>query len=228
YQPVSTNRIKCLLKNYRLSDDIAFRFSDKGWAEYPLTADKFARWTHEVAGNGEVINLFMDYETFGEHQWESTGIFKFLHHLPEEILRHPDFSFKTPSEVLSSYDSKGEYNAHELTSWADTERDLSAWRSNSMQHNALNILYDLEYTILLLNDKKILDQWSKLQTSDHFYYMCTKYWADGDVHKYFSPYESPYEAYIYFMNVISNLENEVNKRIEEVYDVAKSPSLAIA
>ncbi|NQY11818.1 MAG: polysaccharide deacetylase family protein [Flavobacteriales bacterium] len=228
YQPASTNRIKCMLKNYRLSDDIAFRFSDKGWSEYPLTADKFASWIHKTAGNGDVVNLFMDYETFGEHQWESTGIFHFLHHLPEEIMRHPDFNFKTPSEVLSNYNAKGEYDAHELTSWADSERDLSAWRSNSMQHNALSILYDLEFTILCLNDKKILDQWAKLQTSDHFYYMCTKYWADGDVHKYFSPYDSPYEAYIYFMNVVSDLQDQIDKRIEFEFSTTKTASLEMA
>ena len=170
----------------------------------------------------------MDYETFGEHQWESTGIFHFLHHLPEEIMRHPDFNFKTPSEVLSNYNAKGEYDAHELTSWADSERDLSAWRSNSMQHNALSILYDLEFTILCLNDKKILDQWAKLQTSDHFYYMCTKYWADGDVHKYFSPYDSPYEAYIYFMNVVSDLQDQIDKRIEFEFSTTKTASLEMA
>lgn len=214
YQPAATENIKCLLKNYKLSDDIAFRFSDKGWSEFPLTADKFSHWVHQVANNGEVINLFMDYETFGEHQWESTGIFNFLDHLPEAIMRHPDFDFKTPSEVIERYEPRGVYDAHHLTSWADSERDLSAWRSNAMQHEALEKIYALEKNVKSLNRADVLDQWSKLLTSDHFYYMCTKYWADGDVHKYFSPYESPYEAYIYFMNALSDLENTVNNLIQ--------------
>lgn len=206
YQPVGTKKIKALLKNYRLSDDIAFRFSDRNWADFPLTADKFAGWIHQVAGNGEIINLFMDYETFGEHQWESTGIFEFLDHLPAEIMKHPDFNFKTPSEIIESYSARGEYDAHDYTSWADIERDLSAWKSNSMQEEAFRKIYALEKRVMAIGNEDLIDIWSKLQTSDHFYYMCTKFWSDGDVHKYFSPYDSPYDAYIYFMNVVSDFE----------------------
>lgn len=206
YQPAGTKKIKALLKNYRLSDDIAFRFSDRNWADFPLTADKFASWVHRVAGNGEVINLFMDYETFGEHQWENTGIFEFLDHLPAEILKHPDFDFKTPSEVIAALPVRGEYDAHEFISWADLERDLSAWKSNSMQEEAFSKIYGCEKRVLALGNEDITDVWSKLQTSDHFYYMCTKFWSDGDVHKYFSPYDSPYDAYIYYMNVVSDFE----------------------
>lgn len=206
YQPAGTEKIKLLLKNYRLSDDIAFRFSDRGWKGFPLTADKFKNWVHSVSGNGEIINLFMDYETFGEHQWESTGIFDFLDQLPGEILKHPDFDFKTPSEVIASYPTRDIYDAHNFTSWADTERDLSAWLSNSMQQEAIKQIYSLEKGVLACNDPEILHVWEKLQTSDHYYYMCTKFWNDGDVHKYFSPFESPYDAYMYFMNVFSDLE----------------------
>jgi len=206
YQPVGTKKIKALLKNYRLSDDIAFRFSDRNWADFPLTADKFAGWVHKVAGNGEVVNLFMDYETFGEHQWENTGIFEFLDHMPAEIMKHPDFDFKTPSEVINAYPARGEYDAHDFTSWADIERDLSAWKSNSMEEEAFMKVYALEKRVMALGNQDMIDIWSKLQTSDHFYYMCTKYWSDGDVHKYFSPYDSPYDAYIYYMNVLSDFE----------------------
>lgn len=206
YQPVGTKKIKALLKNYRLSDDIAFRFSDRNWAEFPLTADKFASWVHKIAGNGEVLNLFMDYETFGEHQWESTGIFEFLDHMPAEIMKHPDFDFKTPSEVIAENTARDQYDAHEFISWADIERDLSAWKSNSMQEEAFSKIYALEKKVMAIGNQDLIDIWSKLQTSDHFYYMCTKFWADGDVHKYFSPYDSPYDAYIYYMNVISDFE----------------------
>ena len=222
YQPVGAKDIKLLLKNYLLSDDIAFRFSDKGWKEFPLTADKFTQWVHSIAGNGETINLFMDYETFGEHQWESTGIFNFLDHLPEEILKHKDFDFKTPSEVIESYPAREVYDAHDFISWADTERDLSAWLSNSMQKEAIKKIYSLEKEIIGCEDPQLLKVWERLQTSDHYYYMCTKFWNDGDVHKYFSPFDSPYDAYMYFMNVFSDLEcsvKDLRKKLKKAIQV---------
>lgn len=209
YNPPGTDKIKCLLKNYKLSDDIAFRFSNKEWAEWPLTASKFGQWVHQTAGNGEVVNLFMDYETFGEHQWPETGIFDFMRHLPGEILKHPDFDFLNPSEVIERYASKGEYDVHSLSSWADMERDLSAWLGNSLQHDAMERIYSLEETVRKTGDQRMIDNWAKLLTSDHFYYMCTKYWNDGDVHKYFSHYESPYDAYINYMNVVTDLEHNL-------------------
>ena len=224
YRAANTKHVKLLLKNYLLSDDIAFRFSDKGWKEFPLTADKFKNWIHNIAGNGETINLFMDYETFGEHQWESTGIFNFLDKLPEEILKHPDFDFKTPSEVISSYPARDIYDVPDFTSWADTERDLSAWLSNSMQIESIKRIYSIEKDVLACEDPALLKVWEKLQTSDHYYYMCTKFWNDGDVHKYFSPFESPYDAYMYFMNVFSDLESSIKdlrkklKKIPRVKD----------
>jgi alpha-amylase len=214
YKPVIGDpQLKLLLKNYKLSDDIAFRFSDKGWTEFPLTTDKFAHWVHSVAGSGETINLFMDYETFGEHQWESTGIFNFLDHLPGAIMRHPDFNFKTPSEVIDMYPTRDTYDVHNFISWADTERDLSAWLSNSMQREAFRAIYSIEDKVLACGNKEIIRAWEKMQTSDHFYYMCTKFWNDGDVHKYFSPYDSPYDAYMYYMNAFSDLEY----RVDEAY-----------
>jgi len=219
HYPTGNEKMKCLLKNYKLSDDIAFRFSNQGWDEWPLTAPKFANWVHHVAGNGETVNLFMDYETFGEHQWPETGIFEFLSHLPQEILRHPDFHFKTPSETINSYDAKGEYDVHDLSSWADLERDLSAWLGNSLQHDAMERVYKLEPIVKATNDKTLIDDWAKLTTSDHFYYMSTKYWSDGDVHKYFSHYNTPYDAYINYMNVLTDLEHVLEIRNETILGI---------
>jgi alpha-amylase len=211
YHPVNSKRLKLLLKNYRLSDDIAFRFSNQSWSQWPLKADKFAGWVNAVNGCGNVVNIFMDYETFGEHQWESTGIFDFMQHLPGEILKHPDNDFKTPCEVVDSYPAVDAIDVPYTISWADVERDISAWRGNPMQENALAELYKLEKIVMQTHDPEIIDDWRKLQTSDHFYYMCTKYFADGDVHKYFNPYDSPYDSYINFMNVLDNLGNRCSK-----------------
>ena len=204
YRPKTTNSIKLMLKNYKLSDDIAFRFSNQGWKEFPLTAPKFSQWINDINGNGNVVNLFMDYETFGEHQWAQTGIFKFLKHLPDEILKHKDNNFMTPSEVVAHYEPVAELDVHNMVSWADVERDLSAWLGNKMQQTSLASIYQLEHAIKKTNDKKLLDDWRKLQVSDHFYYMCTKWFADGDVHKYFNPYDSPYDSYIAFMNALND------------------------
>ncbi len=213
YRPPNCERLKLLLKNYSLSDDIAFRFSNKGWNEYPLTADKFANWINRVNGNGQCVNLFMDYETFGEHQWEDTGIFSFMSHLPEEVLRHPDNSFMTPSEVIDTYDAVDVVDVPRIISWADTERDLSAWLGNAMQSNALHEIYKFEKQIKQTQNEELLADWRRLQTSDHFYYMCTKYFSDGDVHKYFNPYESPYDSYINFMNVLGNLRQQCKQAL---------------
>jgi len=206
YRPQGCKHLKLLLKNYSLSDDIAFRFSNRHWVEWPLTAAKFEQWVSAVNGNGNMVNLFMDYETLGEHQWEDTGIFEFVKHLPEEVLKNPDNNFKTPSEVVASYEPMDVVDVPNMISWADTERDLSAWLGNPMQSNAIHELYRLEKKVKRINDEQVLSDWRKLQVSDHFYYMCTKYFADGDVHKYFNPYDSPYDSYINFMNVLDHLQ----------------------
>ena len=211
----STSDLKLLLKNYKLSDDIAFRFSNKDSGFYPLTTEIFSNWIHKLNGNAEVINLFMDYETFGEHQWKHTGIFDFLKKLPSEILKNPEFNFKTPSECIEFYPTRGEYDVPEYLSWADTERDLSAWISNVLQTEALRKLYALEKKVNLTDNDYFIKQFEQLQTSDHFYYMCTKFWNDGDVHKYFSPFESPYEAYIYFMNCITDFTLRIDEYLTE-------------
>jgi alpha-amylase len=210
YKPVNSN-IQLLLKNYKLSDDIAFRFSNQGWKEHPLSVEKYSQWVNAINGNGNTVNLFMDYETFGEHQWESTGIFEFLRHLPGELLKNPDNDFKFPSEVATDYPSVGELDIHYPLSWADVERDVSAWLGNDMQKSAIRKLYAMEKEIKDTKNEKLIEDWRKLQTSDHFYYMCTKWFNDGDVHKYFSPYESSYDAFIYFMNIFKDLSNRLNE-----------------
>lgn len=212
YRVKSAKKTGVLLRNYRLSDDISFRFSTRDWSEWPLTVDKFAHWINQVNGNGEVVNLFMDYETFGEHQWAETGIFDFLKVFPHRILEHPDNDFKTPSEVIASCAPQDELDFAHLTTWADTERDLSAWTGNQMQQKALSALYALEKDVLASRDRKIIEDWRRLQVSDHFYYMCTKWFADGDVHKYFNPHESPYECFISFMNILNDLRLRLKKR----------------
>ena len=219
YAPHGSERMKVLLKNYKLSDDVAFRFSSREWAEWPLDAAKFASWISEHNGNGEVVNLFMDYETFGEHQWESTGIFDFLRNLPREVLARKDNDFKTPSEVLAAYPVRDTIDVARHISWADVERDLSAWRSNTMQHAALDAIYALERDVLLSNDARLIADWRRMQTSDHFYYMCTKWFADGDVHKYFNPYESPYDAFISYMNALNDLKTRVAQKVVSPYHI---------
>ncbi len=207
YRAPKCERVKLLLKNYSLSDDIAFRFSNRGWQEYPLMSSKFAQWINNINGNGNIVNLFMDYETFGEHQWADTGIFEFLSDLPDKILQNPDNNFLTPSEAVKTYEPVDVIDVPDVISWADTERDLSAWIGNEMQSSALQGVYKLEKTIKQKTNAHLINDWRKLQTSDHFYYMCTKFFQDGDVHKYFNPYESPYDSYINFMNVLSDLKN---------------------
>lgn len=208
-----------LLKNYKLSDDIAFRFSNKSWEEHPLTTEKYAQWLD--ATEGETINLFMDYETLGEHQWEDTGIFDFFKHLPKTLLEK-GIGFRTPSETIKALNVHGKYDVPEYLSWADTDRDLSAWLDNDIQRSALHELSELEKLIHPHKNKtgkvitSLLQDFRRLQTSDHFYYMCTKYFNDGDVHKYFSPYDSehsPYEAYIHYMNTLRRMHQRVSALI---------------
>lgn len=204
YRPKGAVQTRLLLKNYRLSDDIAFRFSSQSWAGWPLTAEKFGQWI--AATEGDTVNLFMDFETFGEHQWESTGIFSFLENVPKELSKNPRIDFKTPSEVIAAYEPKGEMDVPHILTWADTDRDLTAWVGNDLQRSAIETLYRFEPDVLVSNDAKLVEDWRCLQTSDHFYYMCTKWFADGDVHAYFSPYTSPYEAFASYMSALKDLE----------------------
>ncbi len=215
YKPKGADHIKLLLKNYRLSDDIAFRFQEKSWKEWPLTVPKYVQWLNAVNGNGNTINLFMDYETFGEHQWPSSGIFNFMSALPDEFLKHPDNNFKTTSELIKDYELVAELDVPYLVSWADVERDVSAWLGNRMQQSAAQDLYQLEKPILATKDKTMINDWRNLQTSDNFYYMCTKWFNDGDVHKYFNPYDTPYDAFITYMNIFNDLVLRLRQRQQE-------------
>ncbi|MBQ2351744.1 MAG: glycoside hydrolase family 57 protein [Bacteroidales bacterium] len=197
-------KLKLLLKNFKLSDDIAFRFSNQAWEEYPLTAEKYVAWLNAIDPNEEVVNLFMDYETFGEHQWKETGIFDFMRALPEKVFKYSDYQFHTPSEVVAKHNPVGVLNVPYPISWADEERDLTAWLGNELQNEAFENLYKLFERVKELDDPELWRDWLYLQTSDHFYYMCTKWFSDGDVHKYFNPYSSPYEAFINYMNILSD------------------------
>jgi len=203
-------KLKLLLKNFKLSDDIAFRFSNKGWPEYPLTAEKYVKWLNQAPENEEVINLFMDYETFGEHQWKETGIFDFLKALPETVLKQSPFTFSTPSEVARKLQVVSAVNVPNPISWADEERDLTAWLGNELQNEAFNKLYSLGDKVYKSGDEALKQDYAYLQVSDHFYYMSTKFFSDGEVHSYFNPYDTPYDAFINYMNVLSDFEIRVN------------------
>ena len=205
YKPTGTKNISLLLKNYKLSDDLAFRFSNQTWAEWPLTADKYTSWVETATQDTPLVNLFMDYETFGEHQWADTGIFNFFEDFVGRWLSNPDNTFYTVSGAIDANEPVGELSVPYTTTWADTERDLSAWTGNSMQREAMRHLYSLEDDVLRSGDENLISDWRKLQTSDHVYYMCTKWFTDGDVHAYFSPYESPYDAFLYYLNAIRDI-----------------------
>lgn len=206
YRPAYTKNIRLLLKNYKLSDDIAFRFSNRDWPEWPLTTDKYVHWLNALPKDQQLINLFMDYETFGEHQWEDHGIFDFMRHLPAEFLRHRGNTFVTISEAIQKFEPVDTIDCPHVITWADTERDLTAWTGNAMQREAIQNIYALEKHILATKNPELIEDWRRLQTSDHFYYMCTKWFNDGDVHAYFSPYQSPYDAFVYFCNVLRDLK----------------------
>ncbi|MBQ9020325.1 glycoside hydrolase family 57 protein [Candidatus Saccharibacteria bacterium] len=216
YRPLGAKKTRLLLKNYRLSDDIAFRFSNREWKEWPLTVEKYQGWLNMDALRGSLINLFMDFETFGEHQWEDTGIFNFMDHLIYSWLKEYDNKFVTVSEACDLEEPVDEISMPQTVTWADSERDLSAWMGNSMQHEALEVLYALKDEIFATKDARLIEDFRRMTTSDHAYYMCTKYWNDGDVHAYFSAYDSPYDAFMYYMNVVRDLEYRImvaqNKR----------------
>lgn len=209
YSAAGTKKLKLIPKNYRLSDDIAFRFSDRNWKDWPLTVEKYENWLEASGYNGDTINLFMDFETFGEHQWRDTGIFNFMNHLIDSWLSKKDHKFLTVAERAKET-PVGELSYPWTVTWADTERDLSAWMGNKLQDEAMSTLYSMRDKVIeyskIHKDAAILEDFRRLTTSDHAYYMCTKYWNDGDVHAYFSAYDSPYDAFMYFLNVLRSLE----------------------
>jgi len=205
-------KLKILMRNHKLSDDIAFRFSAEGWKDWPLTASKFVDWINEIDPKEEVLNIFMDYETFGEHQKKESGIFDFLRYLPAEIFLRSKLKFETPSELVKHFQPIAQAHVPYPISWADEERDVSAWLGNKLQNEAFEKLYALRDDVLALNDDLLLKDWKYLQASDHFYYMCTKFFSDGDVHSYFNPYNSPYDAFINYMNVLSDFQLRIKEK----------------
>ena len=223
YSGAQAPGLKLLLKNSSLSDDIAFRFSDRGWSDWPLTGEKYLSWIKAAAQNDEIVNLFMDYETFGEHQKAASGIFDFMRFLPEVVLADGEFEFVTPSQATKKHRPVAELDVPDPISWADEERDVTAWLGNELQNDAFNKLYDQTEKLALLNDEGLWADFGHLQESDHFYYMCTKFFSDGAVHKYFNPYDTPYEAFINYMNVLSDFILRVDDAIS-VSDVNFAPA----
>lgn len=215
YQPTHTENIRLLLKNYRLSDDIAFRFGDRDWSGWPLTASKLVHWLNE-SGDATNFNLFMDYETFGEHHWDDSGIFDFLEHLPKEWFKTTGNTFMTLSEAIDAFVPVDRVDMPQTVTWADTERDLSAWLGNTMQTSAISGLYGLLDAALKSDDLELIEDFRRLQTSDHFYYMCTKWFNDGDIHTYFSAYSNPYDAFISYMNVYNDMKYRLAEKGLEI------------
>lgn len=221
YANALDQKLRLLLRTYKLSDDIAFRFSNQSWNEYPLTADKYIDWLVADDVVGDVVNLFMDYETFGEHQKANTGIFDFMKALPKTALKRKNLQFATVSEASKEFQPVAVLHCPHVMSWADEERDVTAWLGNELQNEAFSKLYTLRDKIKQLKSADFDYVWSFMQTSDHFYYMATKWLSDGDVHSYFNPYGSSYDAFINYMNVLADFEVEVDKAI------AKSENIAV-
>ena len=223
YKGAQAPGLKLLLKNSSLSDDIAFRFSDRNWSDWPLTGEKYLSWIKAAAQNDEIVNLFMDYETFGEHQKAASGIFDFMRFLPEVVLADGEFEFVTPTQAAKKHRPVGDLDVMDPISWADEERDVTAWLGNELQNDAFNKLNEQAEKLALLNDEALWSDFGHLQESDHFYYMCTKFFSDGAVHKYFNPYDTPYEAFINYMNVLSDFILRVDDAIS-VSDVNFAPA----
>jgi len=225
--PLPKKRIKILLRNYRLSDDIAFRFSARSWDQWPLTADKYASWLANTPG--DVINIFIDYETFGEHHWEDSGIFWFLKALPYEVLKYEHLEFDLPSEVIKKYNPIAEYDVFELSSisWADSDKDVSAWLGNEMQLRSFEKVMELRDKVLSLNNKEFYKIWQLFTQSDIYYYMCKKSQADQDVHQYFNHYKSSEKAFISFMEILSDFKAqiEIEKFKSQIKEILSSKEL---
>lgn len=216
YYNVNKPKLKLLLRNFQLSDDIAFRFSNKEWSNWPLTAEKYGKWINEISEEEDVLNLFLDYETFGEHQDKESGIFDFLRSFPAELIEKYGISFNKPSEIVKKFQPKAPLPVPFPTSWADEERDTSAWLGNELQKEAFDKLYSLRDLVISSGDPEFLKDWENLQASDHFYYMCTKFFADQAVHNYFNPYENPYDAFINYMNALSDFSIRLEKSIKRI------------
>ncbi|MDX1283449.1 MAG: glycoside hydrolase family 57 protein [Draconibacterium sp.] len=208
-------RLKVLMRNFKLSDDVSFRFSNTNWSEYPLTAEKFIDWFEKLDDKEEVVNLFLSYESFGERQKKESGIFEFLKSLSEQIVKSDKLLFTTPSEVIEKLQPISVVSVPNPISWADEERDLTAWLGNGMQKEAFEKLYGMKQQMKKCTNTELIKDWNYLQVSDHFYYMSTKYFSDGEVHKSVNPFDSPYEAFINYMNVLSDFKMRLNAAVPE-------------
>ena len=208
YCSASNPRLKLLLRNYKLSDDIRFNFSSPTWSEYPLTAEKLVYWMEILDSKEEVINISLDYSTFGEKQAASTGIFDFLRHLPKVAIKKK-LSFVTPDDLLK-LQPVAPLSVHYPISWTDEERDLTAWQGNELQIEAFEKLYKLAERVKQTPDPKVQIDWKYMQTSDHFRFMSTKFYSTGRRTPY-NPYESPYDAFINYMNVLSDFSMQLQK-----------------
>ena len=212
YSSAAAPKLKLLLKNSKLSDDISFRFNNTEWPEYPLTADKYINWIADLPEEEQIINLFMNFETLGELQPRESGIFEFMKALPRFAFEK-NIGFITPSEAIAKMKSVSELAVPFPMSWADEARDTSAWLGNDLQNEAFNKLYSIAERVRLCSDRRLKQDWMYLQASDHFYYMCTKHLDDGAVHSHYSPYESPFTAFTNYMNVLADFI----VRVEEQY-----------
>lgn len=215
YTNTNNSKFKILLRNYSLSDDIAYRFSDATWKEWPLTCEKYVNWIDEVNKNEDVLNLFMDYQTFGIRHRQGSGIFEFMRYLPSHILNANKFEFLTPSEMLKKHEAVGPVHVPYPISWSEEERDLSIWLGNELQQDAFTSLCDLADKIRFADDVNLTLDWDRLQDSDHFYSMCTKWMTDGTKSRFRTYYVSPYDAYINYMNVLSDLINRTDEKVAE-------------
>ena len=202
--------IKLLLRNYGVSDEVGYRFTHK-----VITADDFASWLAKITG--ETCNIFIDYETFGEHQWRETGILEFLKSLPDAILKHQQLSFATPGEVAAACPANDEIDVYEYStiSWADLERDSSAWLGNDVQKAAFGAIKNMESLVKKTGDEQFIRIWRNLQTSDHLYFMCNKWLGDGDVHGYFSHYNSVWQAMGNFFAILCDFQNAISHKLSQ-------------
>lgn len=224
YSNVNNPDLNVLLRNFHLSDDIAYRFSDRSWSEWPVTSEKFVNWLDIVNENEEVVNLFMDYITFGNRHSRATGIFEFMRYLPKEVFSHDKFEFLTPSEVIKKHKPVGPVHVPYPISWSEEERDLSIWLGNDLQNDAFTSLCDLGEKVRFVDDASLTQDWERLQDSDHYYYMCTKWMSDAASRRFKSVYSSPYDAYINYMNVLSDLISRVNEAVAEKVDLLMKDS----
>lgn len=213
YAPLNQPEMRLLMRNVSLSTDIGRRFNDHSWNEWPLTAEKFAGWIHALP-EAQVINLFNDYHVFGLRMPASSGIFNFFEKLPEAVLSNPAYSFATCSEIAKKCKPAAEIDVPEFMSWDDSGRDLTAWLGNDMQKDAIHTLYAMTERIRALGNPDLLRDFERLQTTDHFHNMSTK-WFTLYMPDRPNTYPSPYDAYIVYMNVVSDLEMRLKAAEEE-------------